>query len=137
MSNLNDPYRNAVRHTIEDREKERRKKIFVRNRQKEKSKSFFQKKIYLNNLFDLPEGLAKMLFLGMFIFIPYLVGVLFTFLILAKANFRTYERVENSFAFSWVIGYEFLATLLLLMIFISAIRFSTCSPNPNAKVTNT
>jgi len=31
--------------------------------------------------------------------------------------------METSFAFSWVMGYEFLALFLLLMIFLSAMRF--------------
>jgi len=123
MSNLYDPYRNAVRHTLEDKANERRKQIFIEKKNREKAKKFLQKKIYLSDLVDLPEGLANTLFLGMFIFVPYLFGVVFTFIILAKASFRTYERVENSFAFSWVIGYEFLAGFLLLMIFISSIRF--------------
>jgi hypothetical protein len=123
MSNLYDPYRNAVRHSIEDKANERRKKNFIQKKNKEKAKKFFQKKIYLSDIFHLPEGVANTLFLGMFIFIPYLLGVLFTFTILAKASIKTYERVDNSFAFSWVIGYEFLAGFLLITIFISAIRF--------------
>ena len=123
MSNLYDPYRNAVRHTLEDKATEKRKQIFIEKRNREKAKKFLQKKIYLSDLVNLPEGLANTLFLGIFVFIPYLLGVTFTFIILAKASFRTYERVDNSFAFSWVIGYEFLAAFLLLTIFISAVRF--------------
>jgi hypothetical protein len=123
MSDLYDPYRNAVRHSIKERANEKRKKIFIQNKKRNQTKKFFQKKIYLSDLFNLPEGLANTIFLGMFVFIPYLLGVIFTFLILAKASFQTYEKVENSFAFSWVIGYEFLAGFLLLMIFISAVRF--------------
>ena len=123
MPDLYDPYRNAVRNSLVDKAHERRKKIFVQNRNREQAKKFFQKKIYLSDLVNLPEGLANTLFLGIFIFVPYLLGVIFTFSVLAKANFRTYERVDNSFAFSWVIGYEFLAGFILLMIFISAVRF--------------
>ena len=123
MSNLYDPYRNAVRHSIEDKANQRRKKNFIQKQNKEKAKKFFQKKIYLSDFIHLSEGLANTLFLGMFVFIPYLLGVVFTFVILAKASVRTYERVDNSFAFSWVIGYEFLAGFLLLTIFISAMRF--------------
>jgi len=123
MSNLYDPYRNAVRNNLEDKASEKRKKDFIEKRSKENSKNFLQKKIYLSDLTNLPESLANSLFFGLFIFIPYSLGVIFTFLVLAKASLKTYEGVNNSFAFSWVIGYEFLAGFLLLIIFISAIRF--------------
>jgi hypothetical protein len=123
MSNLYDPYRNAVRHTLQDKAHEKRKKIFLEKSNQEKAKKFLNKKIYLNDLINLPEGLASSLFLGLFITVPYLLGLLFIFIILAKASFHTYESIESSFAFSWVIGYEFLAVFLLLMILKSSLHF--------------
>jgi hypothetical protein len=123
MSDLYDPYRNAVRQTLQDKANEKRKKNFIKKANKDKAKKFLQKKIYLSDFINLPEGLANSIFLGLFIAIPYLLGILFIFIILAKASFHTYETIENSFAFSWVIGYEFLAGLLLLMILKSSLHF--------------
>jgi len=123
MSNLYDPYRNAVRHTLQDKAHEKRKKIFIEKSNKDKAKKFLKKKIYLSDFINLPEGLANGIFLGLFISIPYLLGIIFIFTILAKANFHIYEKMETSFAFSWVIGYEFLAGFLLLMILRSSINF--------------
>jgi len=123
MSNLYDPYRNAVRQTLQEKAHEKRKKIFIEKANRDKAKKFLKKKIYLSDFINLPEGLANGIFLGLFITIPYLLGLLFIFIILAKASFHTYEKIENSFAFSWVIGYEFLAGFLLLMILKSSLRF--------------
>ncbi len=123
MPDLYDPYRNAVRHTIQDKANEKRKKKFIEKSNRGKAKRFLKKKMYLSDFINLPEGLANSIFLGLFILIPYTIGILFIFIILAKASFHTYETIENSFAFSWVIGYEFLAGLLLLLIFKSSIRF--------------
>jgi hypothetical protein len=123
MSNLYDPYRNAVRQTLQDKANEKRKKLFIEKTNKDKAKKFLQKKIYLSDFINLPEGLANGIFFGLFITIPYLLGIIFIFTILAKANFNTYQKMETSFAFSWVIGYEFLAGFLLLMILKSSMRF--------------
>ena len=123
MSNLYDPYRNAVRQTLQDKANEKRKKLFIEKTNKDKAKKFLQKKIYLSDFINLPEGLANGIFFGLFVTIPYLLGIIFIFTILAKANFHTYEKMETSFAFSWVIGYEFLAGFLLLMILKSSMRF--------------
>jgi hypothetical protein len=123
MSNLYDPYRNAVRQTLQDKANEKRKKLFIEKTNKDKAKKFLQKKIYLSDFINLPEGLANGIFFGLFVTIPYLLGIIFIFTILAKANFHTYEKMETSFAFSWVIGYEFLAGFLLLMILKSSMHF--------------
>jgi len=123
MSNVYDPYRNAVRQTLQEKEIEIRKKEFIEKKNRENAKRFLQKKVYLSDFINLPEGLANSIFFGLFIAIPYLLGIIFIFIILAKASFHTYETIENSFAFSWVIGYEVLASLLLLMILKSSLTF--------------
>ena len=119
--NLQDPYHNAVRNARLDKEQERRKREF--NQKRDKAQKFLNKKIYLTDFINLPEGLANGIFVGLFITIPYLLGIIFIFIIVAKADFHIFDKMETSFAFSWVMGYEFLALFLLLMIFLSAIRF--------------
>jgi len=123
MSDLYDPYRNTVRQTLQDKATEIRKKNFIKKNNKEQAKKFLQKKVYLSDFINLPEGLGNSIILGLFIAIPYLLGILFIFIILAKASFNTFETIDNSFAFSWVIGYEVLASLLLLMILKSSLNF--------------
>ena len=123
MSDTYDPYRNAVRQSLGEKAQAKRKKFFIEQHQKEKSKSFFQKKIYVTDFIDLPKGLVNIIIFILFIFIPYLIGITFTFIFLAKLSFHTYQSFQNPFAFSWVMGYELLATLLLLAIIKSALTF--------------
>jgi len=125
MVDTYDPYRNAVRRALEDKAHKERKESFMQHGEgkKKKTKSFFQKKISLTDFIDLPTGLVNIVFLIFFILLPYYIGVIFTFVVLAKVNITTYENFHNPFAFSWVIGYELLATFFLLIILKSAIAF--------------
>lgn len=120
-NNLQDPYHNAVRNKRKDRELERRKKEFIANR--DKAKKFLNKKVYITDFINLPEELANGIFVGLFVTIPYLLGIIFIFIFFAKADFHIFDKIETSFAFSWVMGYEFLAGSLLLIIFLSSLRF--------------
>lgn len=120
-NNLQDPYYNAVRNTRMDKELERRKKEFIANR--DKAKKFLNKKVYITDFINLPEELANGIFVGLFVTIPYLLGIIFIFIFFAKADFHIFDKIETSFAFSWVMGYEFLAGSLLLIIFLSSLRF--------------
>jgi len=123
-SNSYDPYRNAVRQTFADKNIIERQKKFKNQKDQKGSKGFFQKKIYLNEIIDLPEGLANAILFGMFMFFPYLAGIMFIFFVLANANYQLYEKMEGySFIFSWVIGYEFIAGFLLLIIVYSALTY--------------
>jgi hypothetical protein len=123
MLDLYDPYRNAVRHSLEDKANERRKKIFIQKTNKEKTKNFLQKKLYLTDFINLPKGFVNLIFFIMFLLIPYTFGAIFTFILLAKFNFHIYENMHNTFAFLWIIGYELVATLLLTLILKSSIDY--------------
>jgi hypothetical protein len=123
-SNSYDPYRNAVRQTFADKNIIERQKKFKNQKDQKGTKSFFQKKIYLNEILDLPEGLANAIFFGMFMLFPYLAGIIFIFFVLANANYQLYQKIEGySFIFSWVIGYEFIAGFILLIIVYSALTY--------------
>jgi len=125
MSDTYDPYRNAVRQTLEDKRRGEQRKKF-NHRKKQKQKSFLKQKIYLTDFTGLPYGLSNLLFFAIFALIPYLTGTLFTFFIFAEASFTTYKDMNGSnFAFSWLIGYELIAFFLLLLIIKSAILFHT------------
>ncbi len=91
------------------------------------AKSFTSKEIRLDEsaFFFLP-GYEKLLLTLYFIFLPYLAGILFLFIYVAKVNFDVFVSLnhESSFIFSWCIGYECLAALALGLIVRSAIRYN-------------
>jgi hypothetical protein len=73
---------------------------------------------------ELPESVNNVLGVGIFALVPYIIGVIFIFIIIAQANIETYRKTDmNSFLLAWTIGYEVIAAIILLVIFKSAISF--------------
>ncbi|KIM09946.1 MAG: hypothetical protein KU29_01470 [Sulfurovum sp. FS06-10] len=116
-----DPYLNTAKRSLQTQQDKKRKKDFISNHQK--SKSFFQKDIDLNNYINLSHRFGQLLVISLIITIPYTIGTLF-FLLISLTNYKNYQNLEvNSYLLKWTIGYEIIASILLLMIFKSAIYF--------------
>jgi len=73
-----------------------------------------------------PPGLEKLFLLIYFVSLPYIAGLLFLFVYVAKSKYETFLTLvqESSFLMTWAIGYEILAVLILLYIVKMAITFS-------------
>lgn len=89
--------------------------------------SFSQQEVDLSEtpLF-FPDGFEKV-FLGIyFITLPYIAGLLFLFFYVAHGDAELFLSLndQSSFILSWAIGYEIIASLLLLYIAQSAISFT-------------
>jgi hypothetical protein len=113
-----DPYRNAIKRTLEEKESIKRRKNYLEKNNHQESEAFLDQSV------ELPESVNNVVGLGMFALLPYIIGVLFIFLIIAQANIETYRKTDmNSFFLAWTIGYEVIATVLLLAIFKSALSF--------------
>jgi hypothetical protein len=86
-----------------------------------------------------PKGFEKIFIAIYFTVLPYIVGLIFTFVYLAKSDYELFLSLhkETPFLLTWAIGYEIIATLLLLYIIKMAIEFSTTAapkgPNKNFK----
>ena len=118
MSKTSDPYRNTIKRALEEKESIKKRKNFLENNSSEKTKGFFNQSV------KLPEGVNNVVGLGIFTLLPYIVGIIFIFLIIAQANIEIYRKTDiNSFFIAWTIGYELIAVILLLVIFSSAINF--------------
>ncbi len=73
-----------------------------------------------------PEGFEQ-LFLGIyFISLPYIAGLLFQFFYIADAKKELFLSLneKSSFLLTWAIGYEIIATIILLYIIKMAISFA-------------
>jgi hypothetical protein len=117
MPDSTDPYRNAIKRTLEEKQSRERRKSFLENNNG-KSEAFLDQSV------ELPESVNNVLGLGIFALLPYIIGAIFIFLIIAQANIETYRKTDmNSFFLAWTIGYELIAAILLLAILKSAITF--------------
>lgn len=83
-----------------------------------------------------PSGLEKLFLIVYFISLPYIAGLLFLFFFVGEGNTELFLSLndESSFILTWAIGYEIIASILILAIIKSAISFSienSRGPNKN------
>jgi len=73
-----------------------------------------------------PEGFENIFLAIYFVSLPYVLGLLFLFFYIADGKFDVFVSVnkESPFIMTWAMGYEILATLIILWIVKSAISFT-------------
>ena len=124
MQTTHDPYLNTAKRSLQNKKLQKRKQKYTKKINYNESQSFLGQKIVLHNYFNLPESLQNIIGLTLFMFVPYSIGLLFIFVIVAKISIETYEKINmHSFLLSWTIGYEIMASLVLLLIIKDALLF--------------
>jgi len=119
-----DPYLNTAKRSLQNKEFRKRKQKYAQRIHHNKGESFLGQRVMLHNYFNLPEGLQNIIGLILFMFLPYTMGILFIFFIVAQASIETYKKIDmSSFLLLWTIGYEVMAFLLLSLIIKSALLF--------------
>ena len=101
-----------------------------------KNTNFAQKNVELSEtpLF-FPEGFEKVFLVIYMISLPYIIGLLFIFFVIAEAMLERFLVIneDSPFFLTWAIGYEILAGLILLWIIKMAINFTNESRKPGIK----
>ena len=120
-----DPYLNTVKREIDDRYYKQRKQLMGNKKSKsQKPKSFLSQKVSLSDFVNLDESTLNIVASIAFVVLPYITGIAFIFLLIANANFDTFKDINiNDYLIYWTIGYEVLATVIILFIIKSAINF--------------
>ena len=114
---IHDPYLDTVRRSLND------EKIKSRKNKIDAEQKFLSQKVTLNDYIHLPEELEKLFILSSFILVPYIFG-LFILFIIAFKEFNQFIKFNfDMLMLTWTIGYETIATLLLLTIVKSAFSF--------------
>ena len=94
-----------------------------RNAKRRQSDSFGQQEIDVKAYIIAPEGYEAFMFAIYFLTIPYLFGLAFLYLFVAKASFEHFLNVKlSSFFVIWAIGYEVVAAILLTLIAYSFVK---------------
>lgn len=97
---------------------------------------FSQKEVDLSEtpLF-FPEGFEKIFLVIYVISLPYILGLLFLFFVVAESKVERFLAVngESPFFLTWAIGYEILAGLIILWIIKMALGFANESRKPGIK----
>ena len=105
-------------------------------RLKNESDAFSQKEIsYDDTPLIFPPGMEKVFLVLYFISLPYITGLMFLFFYVGEGKTELFFALneESSFILTWAIGYEILATLLLLFIIKAAISFSMGNAKKGAR----
>lgn len=101
-----------------------------------KNTNFSQKEVNLSEtpLF-FPEGFEKFFLVIYIISLPYILGLLFIFFVVAESNVTRFSVInsDSSFFFTWAIGYEILAGLIILWIIKMSINFAHENSKPGIK----
>ena len=116
MNTQHDPYLTTVKRSLDEQRILERKKRIISKQKKEIKESYFSKKINLDQILDLPDGLQQIVFFIFFLLVPYSTGLLFVLVTRLEMVSLQSQKIHE-FLFFWTIGYEFLATMLLLFIF--------------------
>jgi hypothetical protein len=120
-----DPYLDTVKRNLRDKEY---KALIKKQRAIENSvevpKSFFSQNINLYDYINLSESMINTILLSAFILLPYITGIVFIFIVIAKADFETFTdiNIDRYFVY-WSVGYEILAFISITVIIKSAISF--------------
>ena len=103
---------------------------------KNKSSKFSQQDVDLSEtpLF-FPAGYEKVFIAIYFVTLPYIAGLLFQFFYIAEGKKELFLSLNEqaSFILTWAIGYEILATIILLYIVKMAISFANQSRKPGVR----
>ena len=125
LNSTYDPYLDTVKRNLKDKQY---KTLIAQHRKRESMqevpKSFFSQKINISDYINLSENIINTILLSAFILLPYITGILFIFLVIAKANFETFTdiKIDRYFVY-WSVGYEVLAFISIMAIIKSAVRF--------------
>ncbi len=86
--------------------------------------TFASQEVEVKDYIISPEGWEGIMLSFYFLSIPYIVGILFLFLVIARGDMDNFLVFDiTAFFIVWAIGYEIVASLLLIGIFISYIKY--------------
>jgi len=79
-----------------------------------------------------PEGFEKLFLAMYFVSLPYIAGILFIFFYISKGSLETFSSFNQNqtFILTWAIGYEIIASLIMLWILKMAVSFANESRKP-------
>ena len=120
-----DPYLNTAQRSLQDRYyKEQKFRQQEKNSRVKPPKSFLSQNINISNYLNLSENSTNTIIFSAFLLVPYVTGLIFIFLIIAKANIKIFHEINiDEYFVCWSIGYEILASIMIILIIKSAITF--------------
>ena len=116
---IRDPFKTSSSNTIlESAKKVRLEKQKQKTAQtRDKLAEFMSADIQGGELGIVPEGYGGITYAVLLIFAPWIMGTLFVFFYVSGGNVEMFSSLESNTLLTWIIGYEILAAIVLLIIF--------------------
>lgn len=94
-------------------------------KQRRQAKTYGQKEVDFSAVFPMPDGYEKLFIVIYGITIPYITGVIFLFLFVAKGRVDNFLTLDLAmFLAVWAIGYEVVASFSLIIIFYKMFTYN-------------
>jgi len=88
------------------------------------NKSFGAQEVNFKNFTFVPEGYESIAYMLYFLLIPYLLGAVFLYIVVAHSRFVYFKMLNmDAYPVIWLIGYEITAIIALCWIFIFYLRY--------------
>lgn len=102
---------------------------------KKKKDTFGSEPVDVNKYILSPDGMEGLVISIYVLLIPYIVGAIVLFLFVAGSDIDKFLILDlTTFFIVWAIGYEVVATFLLLAIFYSYLKYmGCCSMSPDVR----
>ncbi len=96
--------------------------------------SFASQNVELSNHVFVIEGYEGIFYTLYFLSVPYITGAIFLFFFVAGGSYDNFMLLEmNAFLIVWLIGYEIVASLILIAIFISFLKYDRTPKKKNKR----
>ena len=93
------------------------------NRKKQKV-NFYNQKVDFKDFIYVPEEWAALVYAIYIVIIPYITGVIFLFLAIARGNYENFKLLNiQAFPIVWLIGYEMVAVVMLVWILVLYLKY--------------
>ncbi|WP_324172741.1 hypothetical protein [Sulfurimonas sp.] len=93
-------------------------------KKRKKTQSFAKQEVNFKDYLYIPNGWEPVLYVVYFLLILYVIGAIFLFFSIAGADFANFKLLNMaSFFIVWIIGYEIVATILLIRILVMFLKY--------------
>jgi len=97
--------------------------------QSKKQKSFGSQKVVFSDYLLVLEGYESVFYPIYFLLIPYITGAIILFFLVAGASIDNFKLMEfDNFFVVWLIGYEVVATMMLVGILVAFLKYDDDDP---------
>ena len=114
---------------VEERGKKRAPSAAEKKARQKHPTSFGSQKVDFSDYLIAPTGYESVVYPLYFLLIPYIAGITVLFFLVAGASLDNFKLLEfNSFFVVWLIGYEIVATMMLVGILIAFLKYDDDMP---------